>query len=427
MTRGRAIALGICALALSTVATAWSIQGDQTHRIASFLPLFALAAVAYLCALRAARGLTRPWLAAALALAALWRIGLVVAPPVLSDDIYRYVWEGRIQLHGGNPYARADGPEADKWIPLRDDVWRQTTFKDMTAIYPPTWQLAARLVVGIHDSVTAMKAFVVVCEVVLWLVVLGLLARRRLPADRVLVVAWSPLALVEFAGSGHNDAFGILLATAAFVALEVRQPFLSACGVTLGGLTKFLPGFFGVAWIRRYSPRHLLLGIAAGLLVVLPYLGEPRGLIRSLAAYSGSWRFNHSFFALFSFLFGRYRAPVIAAAVTLAVAAVLGWKRVDPARAALAVTATWLLLTPNVLPWYALWLLPWLAVVDAPAALAFTLTVPLAYLVYPGFLAGGPWQVGWGVRALEYGPCLALALWSWGLGWRRQRDPVDVR
>jgi hypothetical protein len=84
----------------------------------------------------------------------------------------------------------------------------------------------------------------------------------------------------------------------------------------------------------------------------------------------------------------------------------------DPARSALVVTATWLALAPNVLPWYALWLLPWLVLVEAPAGLAFTLTVALAYLVYPDWLAGGRWQVGWGTRALEYGPCLGLLLWQ---------------
>ena len=71
-----------------------------------------------------------------------------------------------------------------------------------------------------------------------------------------------------------------------------------------------------------------------------------------------------------------------------------------------------LLLGPNVLPWYALWLLPLLVLRDEPAALLFTGTVSLAYLVYPAWQSGEPWALGWGWRALEYGPCVAVAAWS---------------
>lgn len=410
--RGRALALIACGAALSAVALVWVAQGDQTRRIASFLALFGIAASAYLVALWASRGLSSRGLAAALVLAGVWRIGLALGPPLLSDDIYRYVWEGRVQLHGGNPYARDDRPAAEKWQELRDDVWRQTTFKEMTAIYPPLWQLAARWTIRLHDSVAALKILVVLCELMLWLVLLALLARRGWPRERVLVLAWNPLALVEIAGSGHNDALGMLLAAAALLALESGRPGLSAVMCAFGAQAKLLPGLLAASWLRRYRAWHVAAAAAAAVLVAWPYLAEPAGLVRSLTAYSASWRFNHSLFALLALVFSRRSAALVAAALTLAVALGLAWKRVDPARSALLVTATWLALAPNVLPWYALWLLPWLVLVEAPAALTFTLTVALAYLVFPGWLAGGRWQVGWGVRALEYGPCLGLLLWQ---------------
>jgi hypothetical protein len=410
--RGRTVVLIASGAVLSASAAIWAAQGDQTRRIASFLTLFGIAAVAYLVALWASRGLSSRALAAALVLAAVWRIGLVPGPPMLSDDIYRYVWEGRIQLHEGNPYAWADRPEAEKWKDLRDDAWRRTTFKHLTAIYPPLWQLAARLTVRLHDSVAALKGLVVLCELALWLVLLALLARRGRPRERVLVIAWSPLALVELAGSGHNDALGMLLAAAALLALESHRPGLSAVMSALGAEAKLLPGLLAASWLRRYRAWHLATAAAVAFVVASPYLAEPQGLVRSLTAYSASWRFNHSLFALFALVFSRRSAALVAAAATLAVALALAWKRVDPARSALVVTATWLALAPNVLPWYALWLLPWLVLVEAPAGLAFTLTVALAYVVYPGWLAGGRWQVGWGIRALEYGPCLGLLLWQ---------------
>ena len=160
--------------------------------------------------------LPRPW-------PSLWRALLVAAPPLLSNDINRYVWEGRVQVHGGNPYRWSDRPESPRWLPLRDAVYEGLNHKDYTAVYPPLFVLATRAVVAVHDSFTAMKAFLVACE----LATLGgarasLLRRRRLPLERLLVLAWSPLALVEIAGSGHNEAFGMLWLVLALLALDSR-------------------------------------------------------------------------------------------------------------------------------------------------------------------------------------------------------------
>ncbi len=421
MGRRQSLTLIGCGAVLTAIALILARQGDQTGRVYSFLALFAAAAAAYLLALRSSRGISPRGLALALGLAVVWRVGLVLAPPVLSDDVYRYVWDGRIQLHGGNPYAWAQRPEAEVWAPLRDDLWRKMPFKDMTALYPPLWQWAERGVVGVHDSVTAMKVFVVLAECALWLVMLLVLARRKAPRGRLLVLAWSPLALVELAGSGHNDSLGLLLTAAGLLALESGRPVLSGVALALGAEAKLLPGFFGASWLRRLSLGAVAAGALVAALVTLPFLGEPAGLVRSLGAYGRAWRFNHTLFALFRPFFERGLASVVVALVTLAVALALAWKRVEPVRAGLAVTATWLLLAPNVLPWYALWLLPWLVLVDVPGALAYTLLAPLAYLVYPGYLAGGPWQVGWGVRALEYGPCVLLAGWQLWRWWSARR------
>ena len=146
--------------------SAWALAGPPPPtRIGPHLGLFGLAFAAYLAALAAARGLSRRGLAgSAWALAVLWRAVLVAAPPLLSNDINRYVWEGRVQVHGGNPYRWSDRPESPRWLPLRDAVYDGLNHKDYTAVYPPLFVLATRGVVAVHDSFTAMKAFLVACE-----------------------------------------------------------------------------------------------------------------------------------------------------------------------------------------------------------------------------------------------------------------------
>ncbi len=397
---------------ISASVLVWSLQGNQTVRVASFLALFGLAFAAYLVALAAAPVLSPRDLRAALVLAAAWRVALVTAPPLLSDDVNRSVWEGRVQVHGGNPYAWPDRPDSPRWEALRDDVWQGLNHRDYTAVYPPLWQLAARAVVTVSDSVTAMKAFLAGCEMLALWPLSFVLDRRGLPRGRLLVLAWSPLALVETAGSGHNEAFGLLLLAFSLAALESGRPLVSAIVAALGFQAKFLPGLLAAAWVRRYRPWHVAAAAAVAALLVWPFRGAGRVMLLSLSKYAEIWRFNETLFAPIAAAVGHFAAVQLGAAVTLALALFLAGRRTEPVAAATAVVAATILLGPNVLPWYGLWFLPLLVLREEPAALLFTGTVALAYLVYPAWRSGELWQVGAGIRTLEYLPCALVLLAS---------------
>ncbi len=400
-------------------ACAWQFaqRGDATRAIAPHLAVFGAAFAAYLLALHAAARLELRGrgLHAALLLALAWRGLLVPAPPLLSDDVYRYVWEGRVQRHGGNPYAWSDRPEAARFAHLRDPAWERMNHRDYTAIYPPLWQLAARATSAVHDSVAAFKVLLVGCEALGWLALIALLRARGLPEWRVLIAAWSPLALVEIAGSAHLEPAATLFLPLALLALARGRAGAAALALGAGALVKLLPGLVALAWLRRFRTVHALAPLALAAAVTLPFLDAGGGLVRSAQGYAAFWRFNETGFALLTALAGETRAPQIAAVLALLLALGLGWRGVEPARAALAVVAAFLLLGPSSLPWYALWLLPLLVVVEAPALLLLTGTIALAYLALPGWQSGEAWQLPWAWRALEYGPCAAVAAVQ---GWR---------
>ncbi len=411
--RARLAVLAASAVVLTLCVLHWAATGDQTPRVGRFLATFAVAFAAYVAAVHTARDLGPRRVGACVAVSLAWRALLLAAPPLLSDDVHRYVWEGRIQGHGGNPYAWEDRPEAARWTPLRDDVWAAVSHKDYPALYPPAWQLAARAVTAVHDSVGAMKAFLVLCEAATLGLLWWILRRRGLPPGRILIAAWSPLALVEIAGSGHNDAFAILLTVAALAGLESGRPLASALLGALAFQAKLLPGFVLAAWARRFRWWHVLAAGALAAAVVVPYAAAGSGLWFSATRYARYWRFNETGFAALRVVLDQDGAALASALGILAVAAMAASRGVEPAAAGLAVVAASLVLAANVLPWYALWLLPFLVLRDAPAALLFTGTVALAYVAVPAWRSGDPWHVSWGIRALEYGPCLAVALATW--------------
>ncbi|HEX9188567.1 MAG TPA: glycosyltransferase family 2 protein [Vicinamibacteria bacterium] len=408
--------MALCGLVLTACVLSWAWLSPPPTRIGPYLASFGLAFAAYVAALAFSRGLSRRGLLLCLGAALAWRAVLVAAPPLLSNDINRYVWEGRVQLHGGNPYRWSDRPESPRWLPLRDAVYDGINHKDYTAVYPPLFVLAARGVVALHDSFPAMKAFLVACELLTLGALALLLRRRRLPLERLLVLAWSPLALVEVAGSGHNEALGMLWLVLALLALDADRPLLSALAASAGFLSKLLPGLVAAAWARRYRWWHVLAGslLAAGLFGLYLDASSRKTMLLSLSKYAQFWRFNDTLFAPLAAVLGSHTGAVRAGALlALALALVLAWRRTEPVAAAAAVVVASLLLAPNVLPWYALWLVPLLVLRDEPALLLFTGTAPIAYLAYPDWQSGDRWALGWGWRALEYGPCVLVGLRSW--------------
>lgn len=418
----RALVALLCGLALYAAA-----HGDWTRDTPRFLIYWLVLAVVYVAVLfsggvfrRESAGVSPRDLRWALAALASVRVVMAFGEPMLSDDVYRSVWEGRVQGVSGNPFAWSDRPEAEKWEGLRDEyVYPRINHPDYAAIYPPAWQWAMRGVNGLSDSVTAVKLFVVSCEVLFWLGLWRLLEARGLNLARVLIAAASPLAMIEIAGGGHNEAMGMALLVWTPVLLERKSRAVAAVALALAVLSKLIPAILAFPWLRRLRIRDFALMAAVGLALSATFMDETA--LWSLRKYGDYWRFNETFFALFAAVSGSHRAGVLAsAALLVALGFWLGRREADIVSGGLLMSVALILVMPNVLPWYALWLLVFVPVAErspmAAGAFAFTLTVPLAYLVYPGWLGGGAWYVSWGVRAVEYGVPLLAALGFWFRG-----------
>ncbi len=220
-TRGPLLLAGGGLIGLTVAALSLHVPGADTvgtdARTDLFVALLTVAAIVYLFAIRVV--LRRPTCAVAapimLAVAIAMRVPVLLAPPFLSSDVYRYVWDGRVQVAGINPYRYV--PADPALLPLRDAAIFPHINRAGTArtIYPPAAQLVFQAVARVSDSVVAMKLAMVAFEALACWAMLRLLALAQLPAERVLIYAWNPLAVWEFAGNGHVDAIAIgLLAVA---------------------------------------------------------------------------------------------------------------------------------------------------------------------------------------------------------------------
>src|SRR5580700_10247065 len=402
-----------------------------------FMASLTLAGIVYLLAIReffATPRLPRRVVVIGLLLAATWNIAFLRVPAGADDDIHRYVWDGRLQRLGYNPYIVVPSDPAAKG--LHTPETRNLNNPDLPSPYPAGAELFFRAVTAIHESTFVLKVAFVVCEFAIVFVLLDVLRCTGQAAHLVLAFPWNPLLAVEVAGSGHIDIVGALLLVVSVAALVRRWRATAAVALGLAIAVKFLPVVLLPLYWKRVRLRDTALAAVVVGLLYVPFLNHGRIPIGSLGTYVQSFRFNGPVFAALD----RVAPPQLLAALAVFVGlAAATWLRRSvapsqwsPNQFAWPMAAS-LFCAPAVFPWYLLWLLPFLTSASTLLIALWTVSIVPVYIMWHLRTLGRPWGAlpGW-VMLLEYG-CLAgagaiLALRrSTGSNMPWPRGPVEPR
>jgi alpha-1,6-mannosyltransferase len=371
----------------------------------SFLIALAVAGIAYLLAIReffSTSRFPRRVIVMGLLLAALWHVQFLQMSPGSDDDIHRYVWDGRLQNLGYNPYLIV--PNDPVFSRLHTSETRTLNHPDVPTPYPAGAELFFRAVTAIHESTFALKVAFVLSDFAIVLLLLDLLRRSREGMHWVLAYAWNPLLAIEVAGSGHIDIVGALLLLVSFYALARHWRTVAALAFGLAVSVKLLPIVLLPLYWKRIRVRDgVLTAIVVGLLY-LPFLkGEwiPTG---SLATYVQSFRFNDPVFAILE----RVAVPQLVTALAVLLGLLIAI-RIRNRSAELSSDAfAWpmagcLLCAPVVYPWYLLWMLPFVRSLSTLPIIIWTVSIILTYVVWYVRALGGHWLLPEWVVPLEYG------------------------
>ena len=218
----------------------------------------------------------------------LFRLILVpLDPPRFSTDIYRYIWDGRLQGAGINPYIHL--PVDPQLAGLRDDsIYPSINRKEYAhTIYPPVAQIFFFIVTRVTQSIPGFKGVLVLVDLVTVGLVAATLRAIGQPAERVIVYAWHPLPIFEFAGSGHIDALMICFIALALFA-RTHQKF-GVAGFALGAATlvKFIPIILLPAIYKRWDKKLPIAFTITLVVCYLPYvLGAGTGVLGFLPQYA---------------------------------------------------------------------------------------------------------------------------------------------
>ena len=416
-----------------------TLPGGIVERKYALLAEIMLWWVAFGCAVLCVRRLPRRTVVlTVLALAVVLRIAAVSERAPLSDDLYRYAWDGIVQHDGTNPYRYA--PRADELADLRytdgsDWLWPREWIGEspdsrinrtnVHTIYPPVaeaWFYAAHAVIPLSAEDRGYEALGFVVDLAVLAVLLSLLRSRGRDERWIALYALAPLPALEAVQNAHVDGLAVLAVLGA-LALWPRRPAWSAAVLCVAALIKIYPGILVLLMLRARDTRLRVLAAftAVGLLAYLPhYLAIGTMLFGYLPGYLGEEKYDEGTRYLLVGLTGLSGTPATVVVLVALLALLVGLFRSDlPLETAgvVLLVGVFLLVTP-VQPWYSLLLIALATLTGAWWA------VPVAIASYPLFFATILGAEGPALGRVSYGIAALVVLLAYLRSRRTQPVPA---
>ncbi|MDG2150310.1 MAG: hypothetical protein P8N09_12380 [Planctomycetota bacterium] len=381
-----------------------------------------------------------------------WSLGILIAvavccrllalPATPSDDVHRYLWEGRVLSAGHDPYRLSpDSPDLAH-LALSAPEHSEINHPDWPAIYMPFMQWWQRLVVGIIPEAWALKLSFLLAEAGLCIALLALLSLCGLPASRLLIYAWNPLTIFATANQGHHDVVAAALLIFALLLFMRRAPTTATAVFTCSVLAKgFALAVFPALLASRMARdstnaenRQSLMRMAATAIFVfaalsLPFLIPDAQGDGKLAMFGSIQRFgtqmhtNDSLYAIARSLFSPQGARIAMAAVWSVVAlTVIRRRESNPLHGCALLLGTLLLVLPTIHPWYLVILIPFLCFFPWWGWILLSGTTALTWLPQLEIQQTGQWVEWPAIKVLEYTP---LFVWLALVAWKRLSGRTD--
>jgi hypothetical protein len=347
--------------------------------------------------------------------AIIFRLSLIPSDPtVLSKDMYRYIWDGRVQQNGINPFRYPPGAAELKH--MRDEkIFPNINRKDYPTLYPAGAQVFFRsfhALVG--DSVVGFKGLMVFFDILTVLVLVALLQHHGLNRSRIIIYAWNPLVIFEIAYSGHLEGLTVFLLVAAMYLFSIHKRIPGVFMLALSAAVKMYPALLLAAFLNRGGRiKGVPVFLGTILMLYLPFIGSGHKISGFLPVYLKDP--YESFNLGLKYLLMRlipgidYFLLSLIFIIFLAIAGlVVFFKNKEDTEAlwyGYFLTGLLMILMPASLhPWYVILIIPFLVIFPAAAWLIFTCTVTLSYLKYTSPQGIMP---TW-VLLVEYLPLFAL-------------------
>jgi rSAM/selenodomain-associated transferase 2 len=295
-----------------------------------------------------------------ISLGVMGRIGFFWFP--VSNDVYRYIWEGFIQNQGFNPYRVAPNDPLLTGLIQGDmaTIWQQINHKDLSAAYPPLTMLFFRTLSAISPSPILFKLSMVGFDLVTIGALILIVQWRKIPPVHLFWYVANPFVLVYVAGEAHLDIVQAAFLVWALYFIGRWKPVAGFLALGMAAASKYfaivtLP-FVTTRSNRRAWPAIFLAGIA-----FIPFMLDPEAVFQSLFVFGSRMHYNDSLAEIMRFLFGTRALPVLCLILLSLLAGIYLFVH-DTLRSVYLALGVLLLCLPTLHPWYLLLLAPFMVV-----------------------------------------------------------------
>ncbi len=327
--------------------------------------------------------------------ALLFRVVLLGAVPNLSDDIYRFLWDGTLSLNGIHPFANLPHYYLDKSIPqLTPALYEQLNSPHYYTIYPSVCQALfwlARVLSpnSLYGSIVVLKLIIIAFEVGSMVLLVRLLKRYSLNKNLIWLYALNPLVIIELTGNIHFEAAMIFFLLFAFYLLETGKWKLSAIAFVGAVATKIIPLLLLPLLFRKLGLKrgfqYCLLVAAGSIVAAIPLFYKSAyfsNFLSSFTLYFKTFEFNASFYYLLQYLQLNTFTTYLPLLVLVGIAAIAYSTKWSLAEKMLLCLGLYLLCSRSVHPWYVAPLVALCPLTRFRFPVIWSTLLPLTYITY---------------------------------------------
>jgi hypothetical protein len=348
-----------------------------------------------------------------------WHIAfwsLVIIPRIFamnlipSDDLARYVWEGKVLSEGYSPYYFP--PESEELIQYRDDeIYSQINHKDRPAIYPPLAQYIFALISIFVKDIYGIRLLMIILELSLIMVMLSWLGNLKLPKERALIYALNPLVIIGIAGHGHLDPMQLLLLMIGMLLYSKGHRGFCIAFITLAGMIKFLALAVLPFFITRKTARYLPLVILIIIGCYFPVLFLKGGFsFGNLGVYLGKYEYYSLTFAPLRLMLGTQGAVWTSAIIIFLSGLGLWLTRTNPLQSIAPFFLIITLMSTTIHYWYLVPVLAFAVVWPSRYLIALSLLFLPHFDVFGLLVSENIWRGALWRQVITYAPFIVL-LW----------------
>lgn len=342
----------------------------------------------------------------------IFRLTLFASDITTSDDVYRYVWEGKVIANGFNPYKNAPNAECYNHLHTKDYP-QKVSFPNMPAIYPPYSQLiftASYKLAG--ESFWGLKLFYLISEIGTMLLLLKLIHLKNKNPLNIIYYAWLPLPVLEFFGNVHLDPIGITFIVMFIYLIEKNKYYSGSAALAIAFLAKLYPLFLFPLLLKKLNFKQFIVSglifTSVCIIFYLPFIDKELSVLKFLSNYLTNWQFNGSVFSLFKEIFNSRIARYICTGGLVISIIAISYYYKNFFNAVYGIFLAIVIFATTLYPWY----LGWLSALNVMnpfysiLSLAFTINLSNLTPLSPH------WTEYASVKLIEYIPFFALLIYD---------------